>query len=81
MANNDVRVSNLPSDKPQYQVALDLMSKIAYSESKLNETNAREYYLTLYRQCYEVVYRGKTYEEAVSMKPKAENSSSLGFNF
>lgn len=45
------------SNDSKYRVAFDLMSIIAQRETdnKIIQTNPREYYITLYHQCYKVV--------------------------
>lgn len=69
--SDNVNVTNFPSDKSHYRVAFDLMKEIKGRESgTITSANAREYFLTLYKQCYQVVYNGYTFEEATGAKKR-----------
>lgn len=59
---DSLRVTNFPSSGTSYQVAYDLMQKIAFAESGFGGKEPREYYLTLYGQCFKVVSREQSYE-------------------
>lgn len=66
MSTQDIRVTNLPSERSQHRVAYDLMKDIAEEEFDSTTDNPREYYMTLYRQCFGVVYHGKTHAQVTS---------------
>ena len=74
---DDVRITNFPSEKNHYRVAYDLMKDImSYEISSANPPTpetAREYFMNLYNQCYQVVYNNKDFN-AVS-QPKKSGSS------
>ena len=74
--SNSVSVDNFPSEKSHYRVAFDLMKEISRHEPI--PINAREHFLTLYKQCFLVVYREKTFEEATTVKNTA---GSMGIRF
>ncbi len=54
-----------------HRVTLELMNRIAVFEDKATSENAREYFLTLYSQCRQIVYNGHTFEGAMrATKPE-----------
>jgi hypothetical protein len=62
-----VHVSNMPSSDSKHRVAFDWAIKIAIQEPTPQPQNAREYYLNLYHDCYNVVVNGS--------RPKADAKS------
>lgn len=63
--SDSVRVTNL-DEGSKYRVAYDLMEKIRFTEK--DRPQGREYYLRLYRQCYETVYSNKPIDDIVENK-------------
>jgi hypothetical protein len=66
MANQDVKVTNFPKEESRHRVAFDLMNQIASYED-VPQDKAREYYLTLYRQCLGIVL-GRSLADAMGTK-------------
>ena len=62
MANPSVQ----PPDNSYYRVAFDLMEHIGNREPNTTEKTNRKYWLTLYRQCFDVVFNRQTAEEAMA---------------
>lgn len=58
-------------ENSKYRVAYDLMRMIAHLERMPKD---REYFLRLYRQCYESVYAVKNIDEVVKGKASAATS-------
>lgn len=52
----------------KHRVALELLEKIAKMEADPRPGDERKYFLSLYRQCYDVVARNATYVQAVGTK-------------
>jgi len=54
----------------KYRVTYDLMKHIADAEGyPFDSDGSREYYLRLYKQCWLIVYHGKTVEEVLRDNP------------
>lgn len=59
MADQTVRVENLPDPGGKHRIAFELMNRIADSEiykADKSPDNPREYYLELYKECRRAVY-------------------------
>ena len=56
MADQTVRVANLPDSGSAQRIAMELTRMIANNESKVTAENARQYYLDLYAACRKVVF-------------------------
>lgn len=57
MADQTVRISNLPDSGTPARVAYDLTMRIATAENPQRPpANPREYYLALYQECRKVVF-------------------------
>lgn len=52
-------------ENSKYRVAYDLMWDIARNEGSPKESEGREYFLRLYRQCIENVGRSRSIEEII----------------
>ena len=73
--SEDVRVTNMPAERSHYQVAFDLMKENTRLEGRPTTGTAREHFLTLFRQCHQVVYRNHTFAEVTAEKSKTNVGS------
>jgi hypothetical protein len=56
MADQSVRVTNLPDSGSPCRIAYELMARISNGESAEKKADIRQYHLQLYKECRESVY-------------------------